>query len=71
MAVYAYRLVEVEFGFSILLLLLGDVTKAPPGVIVALVGLQCFLVAFLGLLKVFIVHIFVSAECMRVAEEDI
>lgn len=69
--VYAYCLVEVELRLLVLLLLLEDVAKAPPGVVVALISLECLLVALLGLFKVFIVDIFVSAKGMCIAEIDI
>lgn len=54
------RLSEVKCCFFKFLLFLEDVAQAEPSVVVALVSFQGFLVAFLGLFKVFVFNILMT-----------
>ena len=55
-----YGLLKVHCGFIVLLLLLVDVSESEPGVVVALVGVDCILVIFPSLIEVLILDIFVT-----------
>ena len=64
-------MVEIVCCGVVLLLLLEDVAEAPPGSVVPLLRLQRFSIAFLCLLKVLDLHVFVPAQRMSVGEEGI
>ena len=59
------------FSLLILFLLLENISKSPPCVIMSFVTLQSFLVTFLGLLEVFVINIFMTTQCMSVTEVNV
>ena len=61
-------LLEIHGCIVIVFLLLVNVTESPPCIMVSFVAVDCFLVAFSGLLEVFIVDVLVAAQGVRIRE---
>lgn len=66
-----YCLIKVKLSLFVFLLLLEDVSKSIPRIIMSLVSFQGFLVAFLSLFEVFIVNELVSTQSMCITEVNI
>ena len=66
-----YCLIKLRSGLFVFFLLLINIAETPPSVIMSLVSLESFLITLMGISKIFIFNIFMTAKSMSISEEYI